>query len=104
MGEHEHLWDDLYVANLSRLSITDLLTSLKSQVKASTFIFEDLEEYLGPKAQMPALINPAWIKGHLAQTTVSIGCDKVKVWATVDLAKVCLLDTNSDIHTNTCPQ
>ena len=49
---------------------------------------------------MPGLIDPAWIKGHLALTTVSIGCDKTKVWATVDLAKVCVLHMICDIPTN----
>lgn len=50
-----------------------------------------MEEYLHPEAGVPSLIDLAWIQGQLALTTVSIGCDKVKVWAMVDLAKVCIL-------------
>jgi len=48
-------------------------------------------EYLHPEAGVPSLINLAWIQGQLALTIVSIGHDKVKAWATVDLAKVCIL-------------
>ena len=61
----------------------------------------ELGEYLGHDAGVPGIIDPAWIKGQLALTTVSIGQDKAKVWATVDLAKVRHLYTiRIYIHTN----
>jgi len=61
----------------------------------------ELGEYLGHNPELPGIIDPAWIKGQLALTTVSIGQDKVKVWATVDLAKVQHLDTiQIYVHTN----
>lgn len=60
----------------------------------------ELGEYLSPETRVPSLIDPAWIKGQLALTTVSIGRDKTKLWATVDLAKVCHLDMIRDVHTN----
>ncbi|KAG0694715.1 hypothetical protein DFH29DRAFT_1006099 [Suillus ampliporus] len=47
----------------------------------------ELEEYQGPDTQLPRLIDLDCIHGHLARTTVSIGADGVKVWATIDLAK-----------------
>jgi hypothetical protein len=59
-----------------------------------------LGEYLSPETGVPSLIDPAWIKGQLALTTVSIGCNKMKLWAIVDLAKVYHLDMIWDIHTN----
>ena len=48
----------------------------------------ELGEYRVPDTHFPGLINPEWIAGQLALTTVSIGKDRVKVWATVELAKV----------------
>lgn len=48
----------------------------------------ELGEYLGPEGQLPTLIDPDWIQGHLALTMVTLGRDKTKVWATVDLEKV----------------
>ena len=49
----------------------------------------ELGEYQGVNVHtLPALIDPDWIKGQLALTTVSIGENRAKVWATVDLAKV----------------
>jgi hypothetical protein len=48
----------------------------------------ELGEYQGQETTLPHLIDPGWIKGYLARTTVSIGQDRLKVWATVDLAKV----------------
>jgi hypothetical protein len=48
----------------------------------------ELGEYRVPDTHFPALINPEWIAGQLALTTVSIGQDRAKVWATVELAKV----------------
>jgi len=48
----------------------------------------ELGEYRDHDAYLPPLIDPRWIKGQLARTTVSIGPSRTKVWATVDLAKV----------------
>lgn len=47
----------------------------------------ELEEYWGTETQLPGLIDLDWIHGHLARTIVSVGPDRVKVWATIDLAK-----------------
>ena len=47
-----------------------------------------LGEYQERDADFPVLIDPGWIKGQLAMTTVSIGQSRTKVWATIDLAKV----------------
>jgi len=49
----------------------------------------ELREHQVPDTIFPGLINPEWIVGQLAPTMVSIGQDRVKVWATVELAKVC---------------
>jgi hypothetical protein len=48
----------------------------------------ELGEYRNYDASYPALIDPDWINGQLALTTVCIGKDKSKAWATVNLAKV----------------
>jgi hypothetical protein len=48
----------------------------------------ELGEYQGQETNLPHLIDPGWIKGYLAHTTVLIGQDRLKVWAMVDLAKV----------------
>jgi len=48
----------------------------------------EIEEYEVHNADFPALIDPEWIQGQLALTTVSIGHSKTKVWATINLAKV----------------
>ena len=58
----------------------------------------ELGEYQSPGSGVAGLINPAWIKGQLALSTVSIGCNKAKVWATVDLAKVCRVDIICNVH------
>ncbi|KAG1826357.1 hypothetical protein EV424DRAFT_1345673 [Suillus variegatus] len=47
----------------------------------------ELEEYQGSDTQIPTIIDLDCIHGHLARTTVSIGADQVKVWATINLAK-----------------
>lgn len=49
-----------------------------------------LGEYTGQETQLPCLIDLDWIFGQLGMTTVSIGEDRTKVWATIDLSKVCL--------------
>lgn len=49
-----------------------------------------LGEYTSQETQLPHLIDPDWIFCQLGMTTVSIGEDKTKIWATVDLSKVCL--------------
>jgi hypothetical protein len=56
----------------------------------------EIGEYRNHDALYPALIDPDWINGQLALTTVSIGENRSKVWATVDLAKVCTLHTISN--------
>lgn len=48
----------------------------------------ELGEYQTPDTHIPGLINPEWIAGQLALTMVTLGKDRVKVWATVELAKV----------------
>jgi hypothetical protein len=48
----------------------------------------ELGEYQDRDSQLPLLIDPDWIIGQLAMTTVSVGEDKIKVWASIDLAKV----------------
>ncbi|KAG1769495.1 hypothetical protein EV702DRAFT_1202903 [Suillus placidus] len=51
-----------------------------------------LGEYKSRETQLPSLINPDWIVGHLGMTTVSIGKDRTKVWATIDLK---VIDTDT---------
>ena len=58
----------------------------------------ELGEYQSPRSGVVDIINPVWIKGQLALSTVSIGCNKAKVWATVDLAKVRCMDVIHDVH------
>jgi hypothetical protein len=48
----------------------------------------ELGEFRNHDASLPSLIDPCWINSQLALTTVSIGQNKTKVWATIDLAKV----------------
>ena len=57
----------------------------------------DLGEYRDSDTDFPAFVDPDWIKGHIAMTTVSIGESRTKVWATVDLAKVRVLHIASDL-------
>ena len=64
----------------------------------------DLGEYQGQEAGFPAFIDPDWIKGHLAMTTVSIGQSRTKVWATIGLAKVRILHMTSDLIYDLCLQ
>jgi hypothetical protein len=52
----------------------------------------ELGEYRDHDKYYPALIDPDWINGQLTLTTVSIGENRVKVWATVDLARVRILN------------
>jgi hypothetical protein len=65
----------------------------------------DLGEYQDQDAAgFPAFIDPDWIKGQLAMTTVSIGQNRTKVWATIDLAKVRILYIASDLNYDLCLQ
>ena len=48
---------------------------------------------------LPSLIDPCWINSQLALTTVSIGQNKMKVWATIDLAKVRDSNMVGDVRT-----
>ncbi|KAG1718461.1 hypothetical protein EDB19DRAFT_1920545 [Suillus lakei] len=47
----------------------------------------ELGEYQNRNTQLPELINPDWIVGQLAMTTVSIGENKIKAWASINLSK-----------------
>ena len=50
----------------------------------------ELGEYQTLESQLPSLVDLDWIGNLLALTVVSVGEDRRKVWATVDLAKVCI--------------
>ena len=80
-----------------RLSSDRLYISPSAQVNVRLW---ELEEYRDHNAQYPALIAPEWINGQLARTTVSIGENRAKVWATIDLAKVCTLNAIYYEHTD----
>jgi hypothetical protein len=60
----------------------------------------DIEEYQECGGTFPPFVDPEWITGQLAMTTISIGKDKTKVWATIDLLKVRVLHTTADLNTN----
>jgi len=75
--------------------ISDYSNTLSQSVNVRLW---ELGEYRSPETGAPGLIDPAWIKGQLALTTVSIGRERAKVWATIDLAKVWYLGTIHDIH------
>ena len=49
-----------------------------------------LGEYQTLESQLPSLVDLDWIGNLLALTVVSVREDRRKVWATVDLAKVCI--------------
>jgi hypothetical protein len=69
-----------------------------SQISANVNVrLWDLGEYQDQDASLPAFIDPDWIKGHLAMTTVSIGQSRTKVWATIDLAKVRIIHIPGDL-------
>ncbi|KIK79290.1 hypothetical protein PAXRUDRAFT_769942, partial [Paxillus rubicundulus Ve08.2h10] len=51
----------------------------------------ELGEYVGPDSQLPQLIDLDWMQSLLGRTTVSLGDDRRKAWATIDLAKVCVM-------------
>src|SRR6266849_2557517 len=67
------------------LIISTIFYHLTSSAEVNVHLWE-LKEYQAQNEDFPAFIDPGWIKGHLAMTTVSIG--QRKLWATVDLAKV----------------
>lgn len=48
----------------------------------------ELEEYVGEDTQLLMLVPLTWISGQLVLKTVSIGSERTKIWATIDLAKV----------------
>ena len=50
----------------------------------------ELGEYQTLESQLPSLVDLDWIGNLLALMVVSVGEDWRKVWATVDLAKVCI--------------
>ena len=64
----------------------------------------DLGEYQDQAVGFPGLIDLDWIKGQLVMTTVSIGQNRTKVWATIDLAKVCILYMASNPKYDLCLQ
>jgi hypothetical protein len=49
-----------------------------------------IAEYHDQESRLPGLIDPEWIHGHVALTTVSLFEGDQKAWATIDLAKVSL--------------
>jgi hypothetical protein len=59
----------------------------------------DLGEFQERDAGLPFFVNPEWIIGQLAMTTVSIGQSKTKVWATIDLSKVRILRAATSFST-----
>lgn len=61
-----------------------------------------LGEYLEDEVQLPRLIDPDWINGQLAMTTVSVSVEKTKVWATINLAKVRQRLLEQDKLTGSC--
>src|SRR6266851_2926974 len=60
-----------------------------------------LGEYQNHAVSLPLLIDPCWINSQLALTTVLIGQNRTKVWATIDLVKVCDSNMVGDVHTST---
>jgi hypothetical protein len=69
---------------------TDCLLYVSGSALVNVHLWE-LGEYWYHNMYHPALIDPNSINRQLALTTVSIGQNKAKVWATVPLAKVCTL-------------
>lgn len=53
----------------------------------SVFVWE-LGEYWDCDCQLLLLIEPDWIVSQLGMTTISIGENNTKVWATINLSKV----------------
>jgi hypothetical protein len=47
-----------------------------------------LGEYYDRDTQLPLLIDPDWIVGQLGMTTVSLGDNRIKVWASIEISKV----------------
>ena len=64
----------------------------------------DLGEYQDQAVGFSGLIDPDWIKEQLAMTMISIGQNRTKVWAKIDLAKVCILYMASNLKYNLCLQ
>lgn len=62
----------------------------------------ELGEFHGNETRLPPLIDLDWIHSPLALTTVSIGPERQKVWATVDLAKVHFCKKLSSALTSFC--
>ena len=58
--------------------------------------FWNLDEYLGPDTLIPTLVDPSWIHTHLSLKTISVGTDRKKVWATINLVKVRSANTAVD--------
>jgi hypothetical protein len=77
------------------MRISDSSDTLSQSVQVRLW---ELGEYLGPETGFPSLIDPVWIKGQLVLTTVTLGRERVKAWATVDLAKVCYFETICDLR------
>ncbi|KAG1780388.1 hypothetical protein EV702DRAFT_1043207 [Suillus placidus] len=50
-----------------------------------------LGEYNDHDTQLPLLIDPDWIVGQLGMTTVSLGDNRMKVWALIEIVKVSIL-------------
>lgn len=86
-----------YMANFDMRIFSDYSDSLSQSVQVRLW---ELGEYRSPETGPSSLIDPEWIKGQVALTIVSIGQDKLKLWATVDLAKVRHIGTSCDKHIN----
>jgi len=86
-----------------RLPLADIYIILRPSTEVNVRLW-DLGEYQERLADSPPLIDPDWIKGHLAISTVSIGHNRTKVWATVDLVKVRILHMTNDLSHDLCLQ
>ncbi len=60
---------------------------LSSSAEVDVHLWE-IAEYQGLGADLSAFIDPDWITRQVGITTISIGENGTKVWATMDLVKV----------------
>ncbi|KAI0282680.1 hypothetical protein BC826DRAFT_974159 [Russula brevipes] len=51
-------------------------------------LWEIAEYQQNNNLHFPALFDPHWIQGQIALTTVAVGRERTKVWATIDLKKL----------------
>ena len=76
---------------------------LSSSTEVDVHLWE-IAEYQGLGADLPAFIDPDWITRQVGITTISIGENGTKVWATVDLVKVCNLHITLYLFYDLCLQ